>query len=255
MIVLSLVILAGMILFSASNAAMQDINYSRSKVKMPGDQLTPGTVLKRNPDFGNIPLYFIPNRGQVNEKARFYAKISRYTLWMTKEGLVFDSMKSTGAIEVNEDTDNNHSKFKIQNLKLMNREVSRLFFPGSNKNPEMAPVEFTRYKVNYLKGNDPSQWNTDIQTSKAVIYKNLYKNIDLKVYGIEKQIEYDWIIKPGGDPQSIRFQYKNVKNTCIDDSGNLLIETQLGKLIHRRPISYQDVCMEHGAWCMEGAFR
>jgi hypothetical protein len=25
-------------------------------------------------------------------------------------------------------------------------------------------------------------------------------DIDLKVYGIEKQIEYDWIVKPGGNP-------------------------------------------------------
>jgi len=114
----------------------------------------------------------------------------------------------------------------------------------------MAPVEFTRYKVNYLKGNDHPN-GTGISNSKAVIYKNLYKNIDLKVYGVEKQIEYDWTVKPGGDPRTIRFQYKNVKSTCIDDSGNLLIETQLGKLIHKRPVSYQDICMEHGAWSME----
>ncbi len=244
LIVLSFVVLAGMIFFSASNATMQDIKYSQSKVKMPGEQSSSGTVVKRNPDFGNIPLYFIPNQGQVNEKARFYAKTSRYTLWMTKEGLVFDSIKSTGAIEVNEDTSNNHSKFKIQNSKLMNRDVSRLNFLDSNRNPEMAPIELTQQKVNYLKGNDPSQWKTNIQTSKAVIYKNLYKNIDLKVYGIEKQIEYDWIVRPGGDPQKIRFQYKNVKSTRIDERGNLLIETQLGELIHKRPVSYQEISME-----------
>jgi hypothetical protein len=29
----------------------------------------------------------------VNKKAWFYAKASRYTLWLTKEGLVFDSFK------------------------------------------------------------------------------------------------------------------------------------------------------------------
>ena len=45
-------------------------------------------------DFGNIPLYFTANRGQVDGKALFYAKASRYTLWLTEGGLVFDSFKA-----------------------------------------------------------------------------------------------------------------------------------------------------------------
>ena len=45
-----------------------------------------------NFDFGKIPLYFIPNEDQVNENALYYAHTSRYTLWVTKEGLVFDSL-------------------------------------------------------------------------------------------------------------------------------------------------------------------
>jgi hypothetical protein len=49
--------------------------------------------LSLNPDFGKIPLYFIPNEGQVDEKALFYAKTSGYTLWLTEEGLVFDSAR------------------------------------------------------------------------------------------------------------------------------------------------------------------
>lgn len=40
------------------------------------------------PDYGNAPLYFIPNQGQADSEALFYAKASGYTLWMTKEGLV-----------------------------------------------------------------------------------------------------------------------------------------------------------------------
>lgn len=48
-------------------------------------------------DHWKIPLYFIVNKGQVNEKAAFYARASRYTLWLTKQGLVFDSMKEQGA--------------------------------------------------------------------------------------------------------------------------------------------------------------
>jgi hypothetical protein len=81
----------------------------------------------------------------------------------------------------------------------------------------------------------------------AVLYKNLYKNIDLKVYGLEKQIEYDWIVKTGGDPRNIKFEYKNVKGTRIDEEGNLLIETDFGELMHKKPVSYQEIDMERKA--------
>jgi hypothetical protein len=120
------------------------------------------------------------------------------------------------------------------------RDVSRLVFVGADPEPEMVPVDRSQHKVNYLIGNDPSKWHTDIQTSTAVAYKGIYHNIDLKVYGIEKQIEYDWIVKPGGKPDIIRFQYKNVKATCIDSVGNLIITTRMGELIHKRPVSYQE---------------
>jgi hypothetical protein len=118
---------------------------------------------------------------------------------------------------------------------------------NANKNPGIVPVEESKLKVNYFIGNDPSKWNCDIPTSKAVLYKNLYENIDLKVYGIEKQIEYDWIVKPGGNPGDIRFEYRNVKGTQLDEEGNLLIETDFGELMHKKPVSYQKG-KAHRAW-------
>jgi len=49
--------------------------------------------LKISSDYGKIPLYFIPNEGQTHDKALFNARASRYTLWLTKEGLIFDSTR------------------------------------------------------------------------------------------------------------------------------------------------------------------
>jgi hypothetical protein len=114
------------------------------------------------------------------------------------------------------------------------RDVSRLFFVNANAEPDIFPVQETELRVNYFIGADRSKWHGDIPTSQAVLYKNLYKGIDLKVYGIEKQIEYDWIVRPGENPKAIRFEYKGVKGTRIDDKGNLLVETDSGELIHKR---------------------
>ena len=80
-----------------------------------------------------------------------------------------------------------------------------------------------------------------VPTSGAVLYKNLYKNIDLKVYGIGKQIEYDWIVHPSGNPNDIKFEYKNVKKIKINKKGDLEITTKFGILTHKKPFSYQNV--------------
>jgi hypothetical protein len=50
----------------------QDLNITTQKT-------APTSTVKPDINFGKIPLYFITNQGQVNEKAKFYAKASHYT--------------------------------------------------------------------------------------------------------------------------------------------------------------------------------
>jgi hypothetical protein len=249
-LVLIFVALMGLYLVFASGEKITDMKYLDLSVKKQ-EIKSMGTV-KPDIDFGKIPLYFTTNKGQVNEKAKFYAKASRYTLWLTKEGLVFDSVKkveTTHPAPPGHPSQEGsirgfpHSPHSTNPPKLL-RDVSRLIFLNSNKNPDMVPVDKAKLRVNYFIGNDKSKWHCDVPTYMAVLYKNLYKNIDLKVYGLEKQIEYDWIVKTGGDPGDISFRYKNVKRTRIDEEGNLLIETDFGELIHKKPVSYQEIGRE-----------
>ena len=100
-------------------------------------------------------------------------------------------------------------------------------------------------------GNYRSKWRCDVPTSLAVWDENLYQDIDLEVYGVEKQIEYDWVVKPGGNPAVIEFEYKGIKSTRIDSAGNLVIKTRFGELVHKKPVSYQ-VCKKQSEGGDEG---
>ncbi len=174
---------------------------------------------------GELPLHFIANRGQVHADAKYYVRTTGYTLWLTKEGLVFDIIRRS----------------KVKSKGTNDRDVSRLVFVGANKDPGIAAARPGKHRVNYFLGSDPSRWLGDVPTARAVLYKDLYENIDLKVYGMEKQIEYDWIVKPGGSPADIKFQYRDVNGTHIDQAGNLVIETGFGRLFHKKPSAYQVV--------------
>ena len=242
---------------SAGSAVEYDLNYSSNENKQVfTKQVNPVK------DFGKIPLYFVPNKGQTDPSAQFYAKAANYTLWVTKGGLVFDKIREK---ESGDDTFShvksdvkNHSeagsyrdakKESIETVSEISanrnsgyryeRNVSRLLFIGANKNPKISAGEVTDYRVNYFIGNDKSKWRTDIETSASIIYENLYENIDLKVYGLEKQIEYDWIVRPGADPNKILFKYQNVKSTKITEEGNLVVQTGFGDLVHKKPAGYQ----------------
>jgi len=229
---------SGLLVFSISGELTKGDNNFDLKIFKKG--WGSSAVMKLESNFGNIPLYFIPNRGQVGEEALFYARTSTYTLWVTKEGLVFEATKrqkpESGARELEFEIKNSQDK---QTSVQFERDVSRLLFLNANKSPKVLPVKPTEHRVNYFIGSDPAKWQTDIPTSQAVLYQNIFRNIDLKIYGVEKEIEYDWVVKPGGKPEDIRFTYQNIEGTRIDSEGNLAIQGKFGELTHRKPISYQ----------------
>jgi len=212
---------------------------------------------------GPSPLYFIPNQGQVNEQVKFYARTSKYTLWLTREGLVFDRVHRVKADQhpsaglssplghkrelplSPKSLHSPHLSNSIGPAKFL-RDVSRLLFLDSLPDPQLVPGKITQLKVNYFKGNDESRWYCDIPTSQAVLYKNVYDHIDLEVYGMERQIEYDWLIGPGGRPDDIRFEYKNAEVSRVDARGNLHIKTRGGEFLHKKPVCFQEIDNSQG---------
>ncbi|MCK4764110.1 MAG: SBBP repeat-containing protein [Candidatus Aminicenantes bacterium] len=191
-----------------------------SKVRLPVNR----EPLSISAGFGKIPLYFIPNQGRVDKRMLFYAGAAGYTLWLTKEGLTFDSTRRK----------ENGSGGQYE------RDVSSLLFLNANKNPRVVPLDTKMHRVYYFKSRNRSTWKQGVSTAGAVLYKNIYKDIDLKVYGVDRQVEYDWIVRPGADPANIKLAYKNVKSTGIDSAGNLIVETGFGKLQHNKPLGFQE---------------
>ena len=43
--------------------------------------------------YGKPPLYFVPNEGQFHPEAVFFARTPGYTLWLTPNGMMFDSLR------------------------------------------------------------------------------------------------------------------------------------------------------------------
>lgn len=188
-------------------------------------------VLSNTKIFGNLPLYFIPNKGQIKGDVKFYAVTRDYTIWCTSESLIF-----SGIIDPRGGNKASAGTFDTGGIQSY---VTRMVFPGGKKEGRVEAFDIGNHRVNTYIGKDPSRWKSGLKTSKGIRYRNLFAKTDLKIYGNEHQIEYDWIIKPGGSYDDIRFRYEDVEETTIDESGNLVIETPGGELYHEKPMAYQ----------------
>jgi hypothetical protein len=191
--------------------------------------------------FGDIPLYFIASAGQADGRALFYARTPRYTLWLSSSGLIFDALR----------------KERKEGAAVFKRDVSEIVFKASREEVRAEALDPSPYIVSRFEGNDESLWTTGIPSSRAVLYRDLYPGIDLKVYGVDRQVEYDWIVRPGANPAAIRLEFRGVRKPGICADGTLIVKTAFGDIRHRRPVAYQEaggrrVTIEAGFKALDG---
>jgi large repetitive protein len=228
--------------------------------------------VKLQADYGGLPLAFIKNQGQANEEVLYYLKGREGTIYFTKKGIVYDLIRkevrrqesALGALLAapeNQETDVGTQNIAPDSPEsdvgarravpndpastIQNQTLSCLSFTlkpqGANPDVQVIPQDELPGKVNYFIGNDPQNWHTNIPTYKSIIYQGLYPGIDLKVYGTNRQMEYDFIVHPGADPNQISLAGEGIDGLEVDTQGNLLIKTALTDIKHLTPKIYQEV--------------
>ena len=180
--------------------------------------------------YGNLPMSFEANNGQIDAEVKFLSRGSGYTLFLTPNEAVL-MLQRLVAVSAPDSAD----------AEARGHAVLRLQLIGANPNPEVIGQDERPSKVNYFRGTDPTQWHADIPTYASVIYKDIYPGIDLVYYGNQRRLEYDFVVAPGADPGIIRFAFQGVDRYRVDASGNLILETAGGEVIQRAPIIYQQV--------------
>src|ERR1035438_1066486 len=91
--------------------------------------------------------------------------------------------------------------------------------------------------------SDPGKWRTNIATYGKVVNRGVLPGIDLVYYGNQRQLEYDFVIAPGGDPRAIRLTIDGAK-LKVDVGGDLVARADgwaRGKEVRwRKPVLYQE---------------
>ena len=82
--------------------------------------------------------------------------------------------------------------------------VLRMRLVGANTHAKVSGLEELPGKSNYFIGNDPKKRRTNVPNYAKVKYANVYPGVDLVYYGNQGKLEYDFVVSPGADPNSIQ---------------------------------------------------
>ncbi len=205
---------------------------------------------------GQLPLYFIENRGQLDEQVAYYVQGSETTVYFTATGVtiaqttpapppasplslrgVFDeksleTARCTGFLgrPRNDSCPGNQAQ----------RWSVKLEFVGAN--PDVRPVGEgqTEAIISYFKGQ-PEEWHAGLPTYSRVVYHDLWSGIDMVYEGSASQLKYTFIVQPGADPSQIQLAYQGATDVTLNDAGQLEVSTPLGGFTDDTPVAYQEI--------------
>ncbi len=123
-------------------------------------------------------VWFEPNRGQVAGQTEWVGRSKGAYLYITGDEVVY-----------------------------ANRKNVHMRLVGAAKHARVEGIEPTGGISSYFTGRGEKTWFTGIPQYAKLRYRNVYPGIDVVYYGSGDNVEYDFVVKPGGDPERIEIAF------------------------------------------------
>ncbi|MGZ3493828.1 MAG: DUF7948 domain-containing protein, partial [Syntrophales bacterium] len=209
-------------------------------ISKTGDLTEPegATKIRISETYGKLPLHFEANQGQVDERTRFLSRGSGYSLFLTSTEAVLTLSRR--------ENDNNRNRATERNSRERGGEspiqtgTLWMRWEGANEEAKIEGVEGLDGKSHYFVGNDPEKWRSNISLYRKVRYRDLYPGVDLIYYGNQRQLEYDLIVMPEGDPNAIQLAIEGAEEVRVNEGGDLVVRISGGEVIQHKPLIYQE---------------
>ncbi len=137
-------------------------------------------------------------------------------------------------------------KFKAAEYSMYRMDVELV---GANKHAQVIKEEQQQYvEYHYTveakrsrsveRGGKPLK-SFEAHSYNKITYKDVYPNIDWVLYVKEGQVEYDFVVRPGGNPADIKLKYGGATSLGLSANGGLTATTPMGTVSEAAPYSFQ----------------
>jgi hypothetical protein len=133
---------------------------------------------------GNLPLYFVENKGQLDGQVKYYTKAQNGSVYFTGEEIVYQFFISdqdkNGSREKPFPTDISKSigEDSAVTFSTPREETIRVSFKGANNKARIEAQGEQEAKFSYFRGNDPQKWVSGARSFQKIAYRDLYPGIN-----------------------------------------------------------------------------
>ena len=175
------------------------------------------------------PLSFIENKGQVTDEYNNPRHDIQYKLSTPGMNLYVASGKLYYQFSKTEGT--TPETMQISTYKM---GVTLL---GANPAAKAIATDRQEYYENYYRSQNDNGFT--VHSFNKVIYKNVYPDIDWVLYVKDNNVEYDFVVRPGGDVNNIKLSYSGATALSITADGSISAETPMGNVKEEKPYAYE----------------
>jgi hypothetical protein len=215
-----------------------ELKHPRSPVSTPrpdgANQIAQTQALT---DYGRLPMSFEVNRGQIDQQVKFFSRGSGYNLLLTSNEAVLSLHRNlTSKIGRSK---NSSMPAAARHRAQSSPSPLRMRLVGASLAPQIDGADQLPGKSNYLIGTDPDKWRTNIPQYARVQYRNVYPGVDMVYRGNQRQLEYDFIVAPGANPDDIKLSFNGMERMRVDVQGDLVLAIAGGEIRQHRPFVFQ----------------
>jgi len=193
------------------------------------------TKAKAERAYGKLPLRFEANRGQTDAQVKFISRGAGYTLFLTPQESVLSLRKPDGDRSRGPGAHGRSASVPASSATL------RMRLAGANPHPQIDGLTRLPGQTNYLTGRDPHAWHTGVSSYASALSRSVYPGVDLLYHGKQGQLEYDFRVAPGADPNRIALTFSGARSMSLDRQGDLVLDTPAGAVHQHKPVIYQQI--------------
>ena len=185
-------------------------------------------VAKAKAALARLPLRFEANQGQLGPAVRYSAHAGGYNLFLTEHGPSL-AIPTAGQPALPAGQGKVVRRSQRVDISLLN----------SNRAPEIEPLDRFQARTDFFLGNR-ANWRANVPSYARVRYRAVYPGVDVIYYGNQNQLEYDFVLQPGADPNAIRMKFSGAGHLSLSPEGDLVLESGDAKIVQKKPVIYQD---------------
>ncbi len=201
---------------------------------------SPGRASRADPvrqaGWGQLPVYFVENRGQVDPLVGYYARPRNGVTYFSNSGVMHGLLTVNREPPVAEPTARTLEDSLLQPGP---RWTIAVDFLGADAASQPVGLERTEAVFSYFKGQ-PDEWVTGAPAYLGVRYEDLWPGVDLEYLGERDHLKYSFVVRPGADPSRITLGYRGAEQVRLTEDGGLEIRTPLGLIREAAPVTYQE---------------